>query len=146
MTTRLTLIPAVYLFLEKEGKFLLIRRANTGYQDGNYQTPAGHVEEQETLREAAVREAKEEIGIDLSPEDLEFVHAAYRMHPDKTGYRIDIFFKTSKWQGEATNMEPEKCDDLLWTTQEELPENTVELIRTALEHIKKGSYLSEFIY
>lgn len=146
MTTRLTLIPAVYVFLEQEGKFLLARRANTGYQDGKYQTPSGHVEAQETPREAAVREAKEEVGIDIQPEDLEFVHAAYRMRPDKTGYRLDIFFKTTKWGGEIRNAEPEKCDELLWVSPDALPENTVELIRVVIEQRSKGEYLSEYIF
>lgn len=146
MTTHLTLIPAVYVFLEQDGKFLLARRANTGYQDGKYQTPSGHVEACETPREAAVREAKEEVGIDINPEDLEFVHAAYRMHPDKTGYRLDIFFRTTRWTGDPTNTEPEKCDELLWVHPEALPENTVELIRVVIEQRNKGLYLSEYIF
>jgi 8-oxo-dGTP pyrophosphatase MutT (NUDIX family) len=146
MADRLTLIPAVYIFLEKEGKFLLMRRANTGYQDGKYQTPSGHVEEKETPKEAVVREAREELGITIDPNDLEFVHVTYRMREDKTGYRVDIFFRATVWKGEASNAEPEKCDDLLWAHPDSLPENTVQLIKTVLEHRKEGSYLSEVTY
>ena len=39
-----TAIPAVYLLLVQDGKILLIRRCNTGYQYGNYSVPAGHME------------------------------------------------------------------------------------------------------
>lgn len=55
MATRNKAIPAVYIFLEKDGKFLIARRCNTGYQDGNYQVPAGHVDEGELPTEAMVR-------------------------------------------------------------------------------------------
>jgi 8-oxo-dGTP diphosphatase len=82
MKLRNKAIPAVYLLLEKEGKILVACRANTGYLDGHYQVPAGHVEESELPTEALIREAKEEIGIDLKPNDLEFVHVSYRPQHD----------------------------------------------------------------
>ena len=65
-------VPAVYLILERDdGCILLMRRCNTGYQDGNYNLPSGHVEDGELPKAAMVREAKEEIGIDVAQEDLE---------------------------------------------------------------------------
>lgn len=140
---RISLIPAVYLVLERDGKYLLMRRMNTGYQDGNYQTPAGHVEERETPREAAAREAKEEVGIDIDLTDLEFVHAAFRMREDKTGYRMDIFFRATTWKGEVRNAEEDKCDDLIWVTPSSLPENTVPFVREVLEGIGRGVMFSE---
>ncbi len=51
---------AVYALFEKEGKVALIQRANTGYHDGYYALPAGHIEPEETSPEAVVREAYEE--------------------------------------------------------------------------------------
>ena len=61
MKTRNKAVPAVYLILERDNKILIARRANTGYEDGNYQVPAGHVEEAELPTEAVIREAKEEV-------------------------------------------------------------------------------------
>ena len=49
MANRNKAIPAVYIFLEKDGKFLIARRCNTGYQDGNYQVPAGHIDDNRAL-------------------------------------------------------------------------------------------------
>lgn len=40
-------------------------------------------------------------------------------------------------------MEPEKCDDLIWVTYDELPENTVSFVREVILEIQKGSYSSE---
>jgi 8-oxo-dGTP pyrophosphatase MutT (NUDIX family) len=62
------IIPSVYLLLFKGNQVLLSKRANTGYEDGNYGLVSGHVESNETLREAMVREAAEEVGLTLLPE------------------------------------------------------------------------------
>ncbi|MDZ7955173.1 NUDIX domain-containing protein [Nostoc sp. DedQUE09] len=58
------LIPASYIILIKNEKILLIRRVNTGYEDGKYSV-VGLVDGNETFVQAVVREAKEEVGIDL---------------------------------------------------------------------------------
>ncbi|MEK7074529.1 MAG: NUDIX domain-containing protein [Patescibacteria group bacterium] len=137
-------VPAVYLILERDdGCILLMRRCNTGYQDGNYNLPSGHVEDGELPKAAMVREAKEEIGIDVAQEDLEFVHASYRPKHDETGNRGDLFFCTKKWSGEVINAEPGKCDDLKWTDPDDLPHNTTPHVRKIIEDIWEGITYSE---
>lgn len=143
MSNRNTAIPAVYIILEREGRFLLARRCNTGYEDGNYQVPAGHVEDGELPTEAMAREAKEEVGVDVLPIDLTLVHVGYRPRHDATGNRVDFFFHASSWQGEVRNMESEKCDDLRWVTFEELPDNVTAHVREALEAWRNGVFFKE---
>lgn len=143
MKERNKAIPASYLFLEKDGKFLLARRFNTGYQDGNYQLPAGHVEEGELPSEALVREMQEELGIDIAPEDIELVHVSYRPKHDPTSDRVDFFFRAKKWEGEVRNMEPDKCDDLKWFVIGTFPENMAPANRAAIECIRKGIFYEE---
>ncbi len=143
MKTRNKAVPAVYILLEKDGKILLGRRCNTGYQDGNYQVPAGHVEEGELPTEAIIRETKEEVNVDLVLNDLELVHVGYRPKHDPSGDRVDLFFKAKKWRGEVKNMEPDKCEDLNWFSWDNLPENTVFHVREAFECIKKGIFYHE---
>ncbi|MFH1669466.1 MAG: NUDIX domain-containing protein [Candidatus Woesearchaeota archaeon] len=58
-------VPASYLTLFKDDKVLLLRRFNTGYEDGNYSMVAGHVDPGETFTQCIIREAKEEAGIEL---------------------------------------------------------------------------------
>ena len=135
---------ATYLLLEKEDKILMLRRFNTGYEDGKYSLVAGHVDQGESVINTMVREAKEEAGIDIDPEDLELVHVMHRRKEDKNDERIDFFFRCDKWSGEIKNMEPHKCDDLNWFKLKELPENTIEYIETTLNLISEKELYSEF--
>lgn len=58
MKTRFKLIPAAYLFLIDSGKVLLQRRANTGYEDGNWGVPSGHLVGDESATRAMVRDIR----------------------------------------------------------------------------------------
>ena len=140
MKQRNKLIPAAYLLLEKDNKILLIRRYNTGYEDGNYTLVSGHVEEDESYEDTMLREAKEEAGIILKKESLEFVHANHR---PKSNY-LDIYFRPKNWRGNPKNKEPEKCDDFSWVSWNSLPDNLIPHVKYSLLKIKKSEFYSEF--
>ncbi len=135
-------VSAVHVLFIKNGKLLMLRRFNTGWGDGKYSLVAGHVESNETVRNAAVREAIEEAGSEVSVNDLEFVHVMHRLSEVE---RIDFFFKASVWKYEPKNAEPQKCDDMQWFSIDNLPENTVPYVRFAIENIKKNITYSEFV-
>jgi len=137
-----TVVISSYVIFQLENKDLLLRRCNTGYRDGEYGLPAGHIEEGEFATEAARREAKEEVGVEIEPADLIPAHIMHRHCGDHE--RIDFFFTTSRWTGEITNAEPDKCDDLKWVLLDELPENTIPYIRAALEQFRDKKFFSEF--
>src|SRR3989344_4966787 len=106
---RLMAIPAVYLILQRseDKKILLMLREGTGYQDGNYDIPSGHLEEDDNGPfDAMVRETKEEIGVVVRTGDLNFAHVSYRPKHDNTGHRVDFFFHTGMYYGEPCIMEP----------------------------------------
>lgn len=119
-----------------------MRRYNTGFRDGEYGLPAGHLDGNETLIKAVVREAKEETGIDLSPEDLTLVHVMHRKEP--TEERVDFFFITKKWTGKPKIMEPNKCDDLSWFAFDNLPDNVIPYIKKVIDSFLKNIFYSEF--
>ncbi len=139
---RFQLTSAAHLLFINEGKILLARRYNTGYEDGNYSVVAGHLNGHETLRQAAVREAQEEAGLSLKIEDLSVVHVMHRNKGDEE--KIDFFVKVKQWEGEPVNTEPDKCDEIAWFSLENLPSNMVPYVRHAIECIQKGELYSEF--
>lgn len=132
-----------YVIFEKEGKILLAKRQNTGWRDGYYQMPAGHIETGELPSEAAIREMHEEVGVVIAKEDLKFVHIGFRTKQDETGDRVDYYFLVTRWEGEVVNNEPQKCSELLWVTLDALPENTVPNARHVLEAIQRNEVYSE---
>ena len=57
---------AVFLFFTKGKKVLLQKRMNTGFMDGYYDaTVSGHIEANESITQAALRETREEIGLEV---------------------------------------------------------------------------------
>lgn len=136
-------LTASYLVLLQGESVLLQRRFQTGFMDGMYSLPAGHIEPNESATTALAREINEEIGI--VPLGATVAHIMQRDAGNGLEY-IDIFFTTSTWQGEPRNCEPEKCDDLSWYPLTALPENTIPYIKAALEHIQNAVPFCEFGY
>lgn len=139
---RFKLIPEIYLILVRDGKILLSRRFQTGYEDGNYSMVAGHADGNETMRQATAREAKEEADIVIDPLKLEHVLTMHRWCGDHE--RIGFYFKTNQWDGEIKNTEPNKCDDLSWFPLNQLPQNTLPYIQTVIDCYKNGIEYYEF--
>ena len=138
------LVSGSHLILKKGDKVLMSRRCNTNYEDGKYHFPAGHCEPFEKFIDAAIREAKEEVGIIVKKEDLKLAHIVHKCNnPKEKASRMEIFFMTEKWQGDITNMEPDKCDDLKWVDINKLPKNMIPYIKIVMENIKKGIIFSE---
>lgn len=126
------MLVAVHLFLRKGDKILLSRRFNTGYGDGCYSVVAGHVDGNETVVRAMQREAREEANISI---DIEYLKIIQVMHRKCVGHeRIDYFFECSKWIGEITNNEHDKCDDLSWFDIHALPVNMVDYVESAIHN------------
>jgi 8-oxo-dGTP pyrophosphatase MutT (NUDIX family) len=141
MTPRATFPTTVHLFFFREDQVLLIRRFNTGFADGQYSVPAGHLDGGETVIAAARREAQEEVGVRLDPQCIHFSHVMHRRDGDE---RVDFFVNVSEWTGELINAEPEKCDDIRWFPVDSLPENTIPYIKQALHNHRNGIKFDEF--
>lgn len=134
------------IILSNDGqKILLHLRQNTGYQDGKWDTAAsGHVDAGETAKQATVRECKEEIGIDLTVDDLEFAHLTHHFSgSDKTYYHL--YFVVNDYDGMPIIMEPDKAIEIKWFSLSDLPDDMVPCRKVAIESWKNGIMYTEIL-
>jgi 8-oxo-dGTP pyrophosphatase MutT (NUDIX family) len=122
----------------------LIRRFCTGYGDGCYAFPGGRLDGAETVTRAAIREAHEEIGIILQPEDLTMLHVVHVSRSPISPESIGFLMKASVWGGEPINREPHKHDELRWFARDQLPENILPTHRHFFNMVERGIFYSEF--
>lgn len=130
MTARPGVPVGVHVLLEREdGAVLLMRRAGTGFFDGLYSLPGGHLEAGEAIADTARRELLEELGVEIDAPDLGYLGVVHRLSDTN---RIEFFMRTARWRNVPRIAEPDKCDALEWCLPSALPENTVPYIRAAL--------------
>jgi mutator protein MutT len=130
----------VHVIFERDGRVLLMRRARTGFFDGLFSLPGGHVEPGESVRMAAVREMREELGVTLAEADLATVGVIHRSSDTN---RIDFFLRARQWLGTPVRAEPDKCDQLDWFAADALPEATVPYIVEALARRAAAPWILE---
>lgn len=126
---RFALVPASYvLLLRTRGtghEVLLQLRQGTGFMDDHWASGiAGHVEAGESALDAAVREAREETGVDLAASDLEPLTAVHRSNEPGGAaleQRVDFFFSARTWAGTPVIREPGKAARLEWFALHALP-------------------------
>lgn len=148
MSEKFKCLSAVGLILTRKNEFgeeevLFQKRKNTGYCDGDYDLAAtGHVENSESMKRATCREAKEEIGIEIDEDDLEFVCI---IHKNTNGViYYNGYFKAIKWTGIPRINEPTKNEELKWFNINNLPENIVDDRIIAIENYKSNIKYSEY--
>jgi 8-oxo-dGTP diphosphatase len=139
--SRFRLKSAVHVFLLRDARVVMLRRFNTGYRDGDYSVPAGHLDGGEEVVAAAVREVREEVGVDVAPDAVDVVGVMHRLSDDE---RIDFFLAATRWTGEPVNREPHRCDELRWFDLDALPKNTIPYVRRALRNYQQGRWFDSF--
>ncbi len=138
-----TNIPAVALVVRRGDKLLFMKRLHTGFQDGRYCLPAGHVEAGESFRTAGVRELKEEAGLDVSAESLRHVHTQHSIRVG-SNIRIHVFFEVDDYVGVPQNMEPHLHSDWVWLPADDLPyDEIVDFMAFALKAVDNGKSYEE---
>lgn len=130
----------VHLILRRGEHVLLGRRRNTGFGDGCWHPPAGHVEAGEPATAAMVRETAEETGVVLDPAGLRLGHL---MHHRSDQPRVALFFEATAWEGQPVNREPGKCVGWRWFPLAALPAEMIAYAAEALAHYTKGAVYAE---
>jgi len=138
---RFKLVVAVHLILKEDNKILLLKRKNTGFGDGNYSVVAGHLDGNETVKQAMKREAYEEAGILVEEKDLEIVHVMHTKLEDESIY---YFIYCDKYKGNVVNNEPNKCDELSFYDVNYLPDNIIDYVKVGIYNYSKEIYFSSY--
>ncbi len=130
----------VFILLRAGDTFCAIQRAHTGWMDGHHSLPAGAVEADEALLDAAVREAHEEVGVRVQPGDFRLVHT---LHCRTRGEAwLGHFFSAERWAGTPSICEPHKHADLRWMRFDDIQEPFVPYVKAALQGIARGEAYS----
>lgn len=124
------------LFFRSNEEVLLLKRQNTGFEDGKWSIISGKIDGGEEVISAAIREAKEEAGVEIEPSEIKVIGIIHRKNDNSEW--IDFFLKVHSWKGKVVNAEPNKCEELKWFNVYELPENMVSFIRKAVEKKHNG--------
>ncbi|MGH3831646.1 MAG: NUDIX hydrolase [Pseudonocardiaceae bacterium] len=133
---------AVHVILaDTEGRVLLMRRAGSGYADGQLGLPAGHVDLGETPTACAIREVGEELGIELNSSEPRPAGVMFRRSLEP---RVDIFFATTTWRGEPEIREPHKCTELRWVNPANLPDDALDFVGQAVTNARQGRHFHEY--
>lgn len=75
-------VPSVDIILQKGSEILLVKRKNEPFKD-HLALPGGFVNEAESVESAAMREAFEEISLDIEPIDILGVYSYPKRDPRK---------------------------------------------------------------
>jgi 8-oxo-dGTP diphosphatase len=100
------------------GKILMVKRQNSGFRDGFYALPAGHVEIGESPMQAMIRELQEEVSITVTPADIRIIHICHSFSPQETTPEVrqyfSFYYEVLSYTGTLTNAEPEKSESISW--------------------------------
>ena len=127
-------LASIYLIIKNnEGKILLQRRQGTKLWPGFLALPAGHVDEGENVYDAAIREAREELSITITKQDIIDTFVVNRRNKSLPPY-FDVYFEISSYKGQIKINEPEKCSELKWVDINNLPNDMIDF---EIDAIKK---------
>jgi 8-oxo-dGTP diphosphatase len=133
---------SVFIILLRGQELCFIHRTNTGWMDNWYSVPAGGVEAGETLRSAAVREAREEVGVEILEQDLQLV---LTLHCQTEGHVwLGHFFVATAWRGEPQALELEKHSHCCWALLEDIQAHVVPYVCLSLKSLLAGERYLEF--
>lgn len=125
---------AVYGIMTDGECVLLMRRAGSGYRDGQLSVPAGHLDGGEDALSGLIRELREELTIAADPTSCRLavtVHRAPETAADNE--YLDLFFTVKRWAGTPAIGEPDKCTELVWARKSALPSDLIDYVATALD-------------
>ncbi len=103
-----------------DDKVLLMKRKGA-HSETTWGFPGGKLDKFETIEDCAIRETKEETGLNIT--NIQIDKFTNDMFIEENLHYITIFVKCDTKSYNAKIMEPEKCTDIGWFRWNNLPEN-----------------------
>ena len=131
-------LSAIYMIIKNEkGEILFQRRCGSKLWPDFLGLPAGHVDRGEDVYQALVREAREELNIDINSKDIEDTFVVNRVNKNLKPY-YDVYFVIKNYKGIIKINEPNKCQELKWVLLDNMPEDVIEFEKIVLDNYEKG--------
>ena len=114
--------------IQRDGKFLMVEERKD--ERSVYNQPAGHVENQETIQNAVIREVKEETAWDFTPE---YIVGCYKWRKQD----VDITYIRVCFAGSVSHHDPEQAldDGILaanWLSYEDITSMNTQKMRSPM--------------
>lgn len=115
-------LQVVGVVLTRKGKVVLCQRLPGSPGPGFWQGAGGKIESGESYKDAAVRELKEESGLDIPKDRFDFLYAgpAPRFDPSKGKYSLYVYRVELEDGEEPQRTEPKKHSDWVWYEKEDI--------------------------
>jgi len=126
------------IIVNKEGNILVGKRI--GEHAPGYSIPGGKLELGETFEEGAIREVKEETGLDIFDPKVIAITNNLGTYKEEGKHYISIFLLVKKYAGELRIMEPEKCGGWTWVDPKKLPQPHFEASASGVLCYLKGIF------
>lgn len=131
-------LSAVYMIIKNDKQEVLFQRRIGSKLWSNFLgLPAGHIDKGENAVEALIREAKEELDIDITSTNIEDTFVVNRRNKNLKPY-YDVYFLLKSYNGKIKINEPNKCQELKWLKLETLPDDVIGFEKVALENYLRG--------
>lgn len=127
------------ILINEEGKVLIGKRKV--HPAPKYSIFGGGLEMGETFEETAIREAKEETGLDIKNPKVIAITNNLETFKEEGRHSISVILVTNEFSGELKVMEPRKCESWHWVDPTELPEPHYDASKLAIE-----CYLTQQFY
>ncbi|MDQ3065199.1 MAG: NUDIX domain-containing protein [bacterium] len=109
----------VGVFVFKDGEFIMLQRKGS-HGSGSWSVPGGHLDFGESFKDTAVREVKEETGLDIK--SIRFGAVTNDYFRDENMHYVTVWMVSHWAHGEEYIAEPDKCSAQAWHTLDDLPD------------------------
>ncbi len=129
------------ILIEHDNQYLYLLQ--TEERGGELSLPGGRVKNKEFIRKGLVREVLEETNLTILKKELQPIHTLHRKENGE--FEVTFFFKVViEDASDLALNEPEKFQNFVWFSKDEIPENLIKEFRHVLKSIKKEKFFSEY--